>query len=114
MTHPPHHTSGSAEPYRRSGTVVAGCLRLDTAQAAASDFTLLAGAADWTVSSPLKKANRDLRALLYADGGHDSLYRTAGLALTSPPAFRSGGISLPGCRLLGMPPFRRPEPPSMH
>ncbi|HEX9359103.1 MAG TPA: hypothetical protein VF933_35500, partial [Streptosporangiaceae bacterium] len=55
-----------------------------TANAATSDLTLLVGAAGCTASSPLEKARRDLRALLYADGIHDSLYRAAGRALLTP------------------------------
>jgi alkylation response protein AidB-like acyl-CoA dehydrogenase len=57
---------------------------VDTAHSAASDLTLLAGAAGFTVASPLEKAGRDLHALLYADGIHDSLYRAAGRVLTAP------------------------------
>jgi alkylation response protein AidB-like acyl-CoA dehydrogenase len=56
---------------------------VDTAWTAAWDLTLLAGAAGCTASSPLGKASRDLRALQYADGIHDSLYRAAGRALTT-------------------------------
>jgi alkylation response protein AidB-like acyl-CoA dehydrogenase len=57
---------------------------VDTAHAAASDLTLLAGAAGCAANSPLEKASRDLRALLYADGIHDSLYRAVGRTLTTP------------------------------
>ena len=60
---------------------------VDTANATTSDLTLLVGAAGCTASSPLEKARRDLRALLYADGIHDSLYRAAGRALLT----RGGG-----------------------
>jgi alkylation response protein AidB-like acyl-CoA dehydrogenase len=54
---------------------------VDTAYMAVSDLTLLVGAAGCIASSPLVKASRDLRALLCADGIHDSLYRAAGGAL---------------------------------
>lgn len=54
---------------------------VDTANATTSDLTLLVGAAGCTASSPLEKARRDLQALLYADGIHDSLYRAAGRTL---------------------------------
>jgi alkylation response protein AidB-like acyl-CoA dehydrogenase len=57
---------------------------VDTAYTATSDLTLLVGAAGCTASSPLEKATRDLRALQYADGIHDSLYRAAGRALMKP------------------------------
>jgi alkylation response protein AidB-like acyl-CoA dehydrogenase len=55
---------------------------VDTAYTTASELALLAGAAGFTASSRLAKAGHDLRALLYADGIHDSLYRAAGRALT--------------------------------
>jgi alkylation response protein AidB-like acyl-CoA dehydrogenase len=57
---------------------------VDTAYRAASDLALLAGAAGFTVGSVTAKARRDLNALQYADGIHDSLYRSAGRHLTSP------------------------------
>jgi alkylation response protein AidB-like acyl-CoA dehydrogenase len=56
----------------------------DTAYATAADLALLAGASGFTATSPLVKAQHDLRALLYADGIHDSLYRSAGRTLTAP------------------------------
>lgn len=59
---------------------------VDIAHSTASDLALLAGAAGFTATSPLGKAGHDLRALLYADGIHDSLYRAAGRALTAPCA----------------------------
>ena len=56
---------------------------VDSAYRAASDHALLAGAAGFTTGSVTAKARRDLNALLYADGIHDSLYRAAGRHLTS-------------------------------
>jgi alkylation response protein AidB-like acyl-CoA dehydrogenase len=53
----------------------------DTASQAASELALLIGAAGFTASSRTAKARQDLNALLYADGIHDSLYRTAGRTL---------------------------------
>jgi alkylation response protein AidB-like acyl-CoA dehydrogenase len=55
----------------------------DTAYATTAELALLAGAGGFTASSPLTKAQQDLRALLYADGIHDSLYRSAGRTLTA-------------------------------
>jgi alkylation response protein AidB-like acyl-CoA dehydrogenase len=69
---------------------------VDAACTAASNLTLLAGAAGCAVGSPLEKATRDLRALLYADGIHDSLYRAAGRALTAPTAVPPQRVS--ACR----------------
>ena len=60
---------------------------VDTAYAAVSELSLLAGAPGFAADSPLAKARRDLNGLLYADGIHDSLYRAVGRALiTRPPA----------------------------
>ena len=60
---------------------------VDTAYAAVSELSLLAGAPAFAADSQLAKARRDLNGLLYADGIHDSLYRAVGRALiTRPPA----------------------------
>jgi alkylation response protein AidB-like acyl-CoA dehydrogenase len=48
---------------------------VDTAYAAVSELSLLAGASGFAADSQLAKARRDLNGLLYADGVHDSLYR---------------------------------------
>lgn len=58
---------------------------VDVANAAVADLAPLAGAGGCAVGSPLEKAGRDLRALLYADGIHDSLYRAAGRAMLKSP-----------------------------
>jgi len=46
--------------------------------------TLLLGAAGYRADSPVAKASRDLGGLLYADGIHDNLYRSAGTHHTTP------------------------------
>jgi alkylation response protein AidB-like acyl-CoA dehydrogenase len=69
---------------------------VDAAHAAASELTLLTGAAGFTASSPLAKALADLGALRYADGIHDSLYRAAGRALTAAGPAMPAAIPLPG------------------
>jgi hypothetical protein len=56
---------------------------IDIAYSVVSELALLAGASGFTAGSRLTKAQHDLRALLYADGIHDSLYRSAGRALTA-------------------------------
>lgn len=97
-----------SQPCKRSGSrnpgdqraEVWGCAikahAVDTAQEAVSDLALLAGAAGCAVGSPLEKARRDVWALLYADGIHDSLYRAAGRALTAPAGVPQRGDSV--CR----------------
>ena len=76
-------TDDKAEPW--------GCAAkahgVDTAYAAASELSLLAGVPGFAADSRLAKARRDLNGLLYAGGIHDSLYRAVGRALiTRPPA----------------------------
>lgn len=51
---------------------------IDTAHRVVSELALLYGAAGYRADSPIAKTHRDLGGLLYADGIHDSLYRTAG------------------------------------
>jgi alkylation response protein AidB-like acyl-CoA dehydrogenase len=55
----------------------------DTASQATSELALLIGAAGFTADSRTAKGRRDLNALLYADGIHDSLYRAAGRSLVT-------------------------------
>jgi alkylation response protein AidB-like acyl-CoA dehydrogenase len=68
---------------------------VDTAYTAASELALLTGAAGFTEASPLAKALRDLGALRYADGIHDSLYRAVGRTRTSPSLAAPAPIPLP-------------------
>ena len=56
---------------------------VDTAYRAVSELALLAGARGFVAGCATAKAVRDLNALLYADGIHDSLYRAAGRTLTA-------------------------------
>jgi alkylation response protein AidB-like acyl-CoA dehydrogenase len=59
---------------------------VDAAYRAVSELALLSGASGFVAGCATAKAVRDLNALLYADGIHDSLYRAAGRALTAPAA----------------------------
>lgn len=76
---------------------------VDTAYLSVSELALLAGASGFVAGSATAKAVRDLNALLYADGIHDSLYRAAGRSLagirdSAQPACRSRPASRqPGC-----------------
>lgn len=84
--------SGDGQAWLRGCAVKAH--GIDVAYSAASELVLLAGADGFRAASPLAKALGDLRAFLYADGIHDSLYRAAGRALTAAPA-GSAPIPLP-------------------
>jgi alkylation response protein AidB-like acyl-CoA dehydrogenase len=59
---------------------------IDTAHQTAAELALLVGASGFRADSPIAKTRRDLGGLLYADGIHDSLYRTAGQHHTAPTA----------------------------
>ncbi|HEV8557900.1 MAG TPA: acyl-CoA dehydrogenase family protein [Actinophytocola sp.] len=70
---------------------------IDTAYRAVAELGLLLGATGYRADSPVAKTHRDLGGLLYADGIHDSLYRTAGKHHTaSGSPFRHPGPSHPG------------------
>jgi alkylation response protein AidB-like acyl-CoA dehydrogenase len=59
---------------------------VDAAYRAVSELAPLAGASSFIAGCATAKAVRDLNALLYADGIHDSLYRAAGRTLVAPAA----------------------------
>lgn len=80
----------------------------DVAHTITSDLAPLAGAAEFTATSRLVKTERDLRALLYADGINDSLFRAAGRALTGAEPLRP---NQPGDRSRATPPPRSPRRP---
>jgi len=61
---------------------------VDTAVQAVADLAPLIGAGGFQRSHPVAKARADLTGLLYADGIHDSLYRSGGVTLLTPAATR--------------------------
>jgi hypothetical protein len=54
---------------------------VDTAHRAVTNLVPLLGAAGFQLHNPVAKARHDLTGLLYADGIHDSLYRSGGKSL---------------------------------
>jgi alkylation response protein AidB-like acyl-CoA dehydrogenase len=68
---------------------------VDVAYQAASELALLAGATGFTADSRAAITRADLNALLYADGIHDSLYRTAGRDITSLVRTTAANTSIP-------------------
>jgi alkylation response protein AidB-like acyl-CoA dehydrogenase len=68
---------------------------VDVAYQAASELALLAGAAGFTADSRTAITRADLNALLYADGIHDSLYRTAGRDITSLAKMPTSDMAIP-------------------
>jgi alkylation response protein AidB-like acyl-CoA dehydrogenase len=57
---------------------------VDAAHRALQELPLLVGAGGFRADSALAKARADVSGLLYADGIHDSLLRSAGRTLTTP------------------------------
>jgi hypothetical protein len=57
---------------------------VEAAHRALQDLPLLVGAGGFRADSALAKARADVGGLLYADGIHDSLLRSAGRTLTTP------------------------------
>jgi alkylation response protein AidB-like acyl-CoA dehydrogenase len=68
---------------------------VDVANATASELALLAGAPGFASDSQLAKARRDLNGLLYADGIHDSPYRTVGRTLIAGTLRPEAPVPLP-------------------
>jgi alkylation response protein AidB-like acyl-CoA dehydrogenase len=66
-------------------------LGVDLARSATDELAVLMGAVGFTAEHHLQKTRRDLDALRYADGMHDSLNRSAGLTLLTPAATRLEG-----------------------
>ena len=79
-----HRLADARDPLAHLWGCAAKAYGADAAYQAASELALLAGATSFTADSKTAKARRDLNALLYADGIHDSLYRSAGRSLTTP------------------------------
>lgn len=59
---------------------------VDTAVRTVTDLAPLIGATGYQGSHPVAKARADLTGLIYADGIHDSLYRSGGISLLAAPA----------------------------
>lgn len=76
----------SGNPFAASWGCAVKAYGVDAAYRAVSELALLAGASSFVAGSATAKAVRDVNALLYADGIHDSLYRAAGHAFTTPAA----------------------------
>ena len=64
---------------------------VDTAHQAVTELALLVGAAGYQQASRLAKARADLTGLLYADGVHDSLYRSGGRTLLATASATPSG-----------------------
>lgn len=68
----------SGHPHAERWSAVMKAHGIDLADRATTELMPLVGAAGFRADGQLVKIRRDLGALLYADGVHDSLYRAAG------------------------------------
>lgn len=68
---------------------------VDTAYQTAAELALLLGAWAFRADSPIAKTRRDLNGLLYADGIHDSLYRSVGKHHTTQDSSTPSHLSQP-------------------
>ena len=78
--------AADAHPHADFAARVGKAAGVDTAMRAVADLAPLIGAAGFQRSHPVAKARADLTGLLYADGIHDSLYRSGGVSLLTEPA----------------------------
>lgn len=79
------HFAEHGHPQAETWSAATKAHGVDTAHTVTADLALLVGAAGFRHDSPIAKTRRDLAGLLLADGIHDSLYRRAGRAHTTPP-----------------------------
>jgi alkylation response protein AidB-like acyl-CoA dehydrogenase len=84
-------THGEADLWARIGKAHA----VDTAHHAVHDLAALVGATGYQRASAIAKARADLTGLLYADGIHDSLYRSGGRTLLTHTTTPAMGAVLP-------------------
>ena len=73
--------AATGEPHADLWARLGKAYGVDTAHRAVTDLVLLLGAAGFQMRHPVAKARHDLTGLLYADGIHDSLYRSGGRSL---------------------------------
>lgn len=73
--------AAESHPHADFAARVGKACGVDTAVRAVADLAPLIGAAGFQRAHPIAKARADLTGLLYADGIHDSLYRSGGATL---------------------------------
>lgn len=75
--------AAQAHPHADLAARVGKAAGVDIAVKAVADLAPLIGATGFQKAHPIAKARADLTGLLYADGIHDSLYRSGGFTLLS-------------------------------
>jgi len=93
-----HQIAQAGHPAAQAWGCAAKAHGVDAAYQAASELALLAGAAGFTAESRTSITRADLNALLYADGIHDTLYRTAGRDITSLTRTTAADTAIPAMR----------------
>jgi alkylation response protein AidB-like acyl-CoA dehydrogenase len=84
--------AAASHPYADFAARVSKAAGVDTAVRAVSDLAPLIGAAGFQHAHTIAKARADLTGLLYADGIHDSLYRSGGLTLLEASALDASPV----------------------
>jgi alkylation response protein AidB-like acyl-CoA dehydrogenase len=85
--------AAAGHPHADLAARVGKAAGVDAAHRAVTDLAPLLGACGFTQASPIAQARADLTGLLYADGVHDSLYRSGGISLLRQSTVRSPGLS---------------------
>lgn len=78
--------SAAGHPHADFAARVAKAAGVDVAHRVVTELAPLIGAIGYQRDHPTAKARADLTGLLFADGIHDSLYRSGGLSLLREPA----------------------------
>ncbi|MFY1700172.1 hypothetical protein ACN28G_00150 [Micromonospora sp. WMMA1923] len=80
--------AADAHPHAEFAARVGKAAGVDVAVRAVADLAPLIGATGFQRAHPVAKARADLAGLPYADGIHDSLYRSGGVTLLADPVAR--------------------------
>lgn len=76
--------AASGHPYADFAAQTSKAAGVDTAYRVVGELAPLIGATGFQRDHPIAKARADLTGMLYADGVHDSLYRSGGQTLLTP------------------------------
>jgi alkylation response protein AidB-like acyl-CoA dehydrogenase len=78
--------AAAGHPYADVASRIGKAAGVDVAHRAVADLAPLLGACGFQQASPVAKARADITGLLYADGIHDSLYRSGGVSFVRKSA----------------------------
>jgi hypothetical protein len=78
--------AAAGHPYADVASRIGKAAGVDVGYRAVADLAPLLGACGFQQASPVAKARADITGLLYADGIHDSLYRSGGVSFVRKSA----------------------------